>query len=78
MKSPESCRPIWWGRATGGVSAFTFLGVATGPMVFSVVIAVFDSYPAAFLVVGTIALGPAVLLARGGRAEQGNNRRFAE
>ena len=66
------------GRATGGVSAFTFLGVATGPMVFSVVIAVFDSYPAAFLVVGTIALGPAVLLARGGRAEQGNNRRFAE
>ena len=52
------------GRATGGVSAFTFLGVATGPMVFSAIIAASGSYTAAFLVMGGIALGPAILLLR--------------
>ena len=52
------------GRATGGVSAFAFLGVATGPMVFSTIIAVNGSYTTAFLVMGGIALGPALLLLR--------------
>lgn len=55
------------GRATGGVSAFAFLGVATGPAAFSGVVAATGSYPAAFLAVGAIALGPATLLLRRAR-----------
>ena len=50
------------GRATGGVSAFTFLGVVIGPAVFTAIIGLSGSYSAAFLVVGTIAIGPAVIL----------------
>ena len=50
------------GRATGGVSAFTFLGVVIGPAVFTAIIWLSGSYSAAFLVVGTIAIGPAVIL----------------
>ena len=50
------------GRATGGVSAFTFLGVVIGPAVFTTIIGLSGSYSAAFLVVGTIAIGPAVIL----------------
>jgi MFS family permease len=51
-------------RATGGVSAFTFLGVAIGPAVFSGVVGITESYVAAFLTVGTVALIPAMLLLR--------------
>ena len=51
-------------RATGGVSAFTFLGVAIGPAVFSAMIALTGSYVDAFLTVGTVALIPAMLLLR--------------
>ena len=50
------------GRATGGVSAFTFLGVVIGPAIFTAIIGLSGSYSAAFLVVGTIAIGPAVIL----------------
>ena len=50
------------GRATGGGSAFTFLGVVIGPAVFTAIIGLSGSYSAAFLVVGTIAIGPAVIL----------------
>ena len=50
------------GRATGGVSAFTFLGVVIGPAVFTAIIGLSGGYSAAFLVVGTIAIGPAVIL----------------
>ena len=50
------------GRATGGVSAFTFLGVVIGPAIFTAIIELSGSYSAAFLVVGTIAIGPAVIL----------------
>ena len=55
------------GRATGGVSAFTFLGVAIGPALFSAVVGFSGSYAAAFLTVGTVALGPAALLLRPAR-----------
>ncbi len=58
------------GRATGGVSAFTFLGVATGPAIFSAVVAVSDSYAAAFLTIGTIALIPATFLLNPPRAKR--------
>lgn len=51
-------------RATGGVSAFAFLGVAIGPAVFSAVVGLTGSYVDAFLGVGTVALIPAVLLLR--------------
>lgn len=50
------------GRATGGVSAFTFLGVAIGPALFSGVLEISSSYSIAFLILGTIALGPAIIL----------------
>ena len=50
------------GRATGGVSAFTFLGVAIGPAMFTAILSFTSSYSIAFLVVGTVALGPAILL----------------
>ena len=50
------------GRATGGVSAFTFLGVVIGPAVFTAIIGLSGSYSAAFLVIGTIVIGPAVIL----------------
>ena len=50
------------GRATGGVSAFTFLGVVIGPAAFTTIIEFSGSYSIAFLVVGTIAIGPAVIL----------------
>lgn len=52
------------GRATGGVSAFTFFGVAIGPALFSAVVGFSGSYAAAFVTVGTVALVPAVLLLR--------------
>ena len=52
------------GRATGGVSAFTFLGVAIGPAIFSAIVGVTGSYDQAFLTVGTVALIPALLLLR--------------
>jgi MFS family permease len=54
-------------RATGGVSAFTFLGVAIGPAVFSAVVGTTESYVAGFLTVGTVALIPALLLLRAPR-----------
>jgi MFS family permease len=50
------------GRATGGVSAFTFLGVVIGPAAFTTIVGFSGSYSIAFLVVGTIAIGPAVIL----------------
>jgi MFS family permease len=52
------------GRATGGVSAFSFLGVAIGPAVFSAIVGVTGSYDQAFLAVSTVALIPALLLLR--------------
>lgn len=55
-------------RATGGVSAFAFLGVAVGPAIFSAVVALTGSYVGAFLTVGTVALIPAILLLRAPRA----------
>jgi len=51
-------------RATGGVSAFTFLGVAIGPAIFSAIVGFSDSYVAGFLTVGGVALIPAVILLR--------------
>jgi MFS family permease len=54
-------------RATGGVSAFTFLGVAIGPALFSAIVGISESYIAAFLTVGTFALIPALLLLRSPR-----------
>ena len=54
-------------RATGGVSAFTFLGVAIGPAVFSAMVAMTEDYVAGFLTVGTVALIPAFLLLRAPR-----------
>ena len=50
------------GRATGGVSAFTFLGVVIGPAAFTTIVGFSGSYSIAFLVVGTVAIGPAVIL----------------
>lgn len=55
------------GRATGGVSAFAFLGVAIGPAVFSAIVAATDGYGAAFIAMGVVALVPAVLLLRAPR-----------
>jgi MFS family permease len=52
-------------RATGGVSAFTFLGVAIGPAVFSAIVAARGSYIDAFLSVGAVALIPALILGTG-------------
>lgn len=52
-------------RATGGVSAFTFLGVAIGPAVFSAIVAARGSYIDAFLTVGVVALIPALILGAG-------------
>jgi MFS family permease len=52
-------------RATGGVSAFTFLGVAIGPAVFSAIVAARGSYIDAFLAVGAVALIPALILGTG-------------
>ncbi len=52
-------------RATGGVSAFTFLGVAIGPAVFSAIVAASGSYVDAFLAVGAVALIPALILGAG-------------
>jgi MFS family permease len=54
-------------RATGGVSAFAYLGVVIGPAVFSAVVAITGSYGNAFLTVGTVALIPAMLLLRAPR-----------
>ncbi len=50
------------GRATGGVSAFTFFGVAIGPAVFSGVLEFSGDYTAPLLLLGIAALGPALLL----------------
>ena len=50
------------GRATGGVSSFTFLGVAIGPAIFTAIVGFTGSYSIAFLVVGVIAIGPAIIL----------------
>ncbi len=51
-------------RATGGVSAFTFLGVAIGPAIFSAIVGFSGSYVAGFLTVGGVALIPALILLR--------------
>ena len=50
------------GRATGGVSAVTFFGVAIGPAVFSGVLEFSGDYTAPLLLLGIAALGPALLL----------------
>tara|TARA_B100001123_G_C15299310_1_gene1020441 strand:+ start:184 stop:723 length:540 start_codon:yes stop_codon:yes gene_type:complete len=50
------------GRATGGVSAFTFLGVAIGPALFSGILELSESYSIAFVTLGVLALGPAIML----------------
>ena len=50
------------GRATGGVSAFTFLGVVIGPALFTIIVWLFESYAMAFVVLSTLALIPAIML----------------
>ena len=50
------------GGSAGGVSAFTFFGVAIGPAVFSGVLEFSGDYTAPLLILGIAALGPAILL----------------
>ena len=51
------------GSATGGVLAFTFLGITVGPSSFAAIVALNDSYTPAFLATGILLLATVVVLA---------------
>ena len=61
-RNSSRSRPKTNRRATGGVSAFTFFGVAIGPAVFSGVLEFSGDYTVPLLILGIAALGPAILL----------------
>lgn len=52
------------GRATGGVSAYAFSGVVIGPALFGTTVSLSGAYAMGFMVVGAVALVPALLLLR--------------
>ena len=55
--------------ATGAAITLTFLGIVVMPVVFWLVVALSDSYAAAFVLVGTVALAGGVQFFRKPRAE---------
>jgi len=52
------------GRATGGVSACAFSGVVIGPALFGATVSLSGTYAMGFMVVGAVAIVPALLLLR--------------